>query len=112
MSGSAGSNECPAGSVRIEAEAPCRSAAAAAGKTIPESTFVWTSSTSPRGCYYTSSNYAYFNTHAVGAGYSAQLLCAALDTTGALPPHAADACARVYTGARVCVGSVRVLHVV
>ncbi len=112
MSGAAGSNECPAGSVRIEAEAACRSAAAAAGKP-PGSTFVEAYDAYPRGCYYiTSSNYAYFNTHAVGAGYSRLLLCAAVFTTGALPPHAADACARVYTGARVCVGSVCVLHVV
>jgi hypothetical protein len=101
--GAAGSNECPAGTVRIEAEAACRTAAAAAGKTIPGLTFVETDAAFPRGCYYeTSSNNAFLNTHAVGAGYSAQLLCAALVTTGAPPPHAADARARVYTGARVC----------
>ncbi len=105
MSGAAGSNACPAGSVRIEAEAACRTAAAAAGKTPSTSTsfpFVRTDSTRPRGCFYSTSNYAYFNTHAVGAGYSALLLCAALVTTGAPPPHAADARARVSTGARVC----------
>jgi hypothetical protein len=85
VSGDAGSNECPAGSVRIVTEAACRTAAAAAGKT-PSSVFVETDPTYPRGCYYYTGGigYAYFNTHAVGAGSSnAQLLCAALDTTGA-----------------------------
>ncbi len=89
VSGAAGSNECPAGSVRIETEAACRTAAAAAGKTIiPGSYFVVTDATYPRGCYYTtSSNYAFFNAHAVGAGRSGyQPLCAAV-TTGA-PLHA------------------------
>ena len=87
MSGAAGSNECPAGSVRIEAEAACRTAATAAGKT-PWSTFVETDPAWPRGCYFrTSSNYAYFNTHAVGAGSSTrQLLCAAA-TAGAHLTH-------------------------
>jgi hypothetical protein len=80
--GAAGSNECPAGSVRIEAEAACRTAAAAAGKTILESIFVMTASSFPRGCY-TRLNLAYFNPHAVGAGSSGyQLLCATA-TSGA-----------------------------
>ncbi len=84
VSGAAGSNECPAGSVRIAAEAACRAAAAAAGKTIPGWDFVETYGSVPRGCYYRT-NYAYFNTHAVGAGHWAyRLLCAAA-TTGALP---------------------------
>ena len=80
MSGAAGSNECPAGSVRIETEAACRTAAAAAGKTFAG---VATDATTPRGCYYsTSTNNALFNTHAVGAGSSnRQPLCAV--TTGA-----------------------------
>ncbi len=92
MSGAAGSNECPAGAVRIETEAACRTAVAAAGKPLyaivwgmeTDSVFVETNSDLPRGCYYTtSSNYAWFNTHAVGAGDSySQLLCAAV-TTGA-----------------------------
>jgi hypothetical protein len=102
VSGAAGSNACPAGSVRIETEAACRTAAAAAGKTPSTSTsfpFVLTDSREPRGCYYvTSTNEAYLNTHAVGAGCSTQLLCAAA-TAGAPPPMRA---ARVYTGARVC----------
>ncbi len=87
VSGADGSNECPAGSARIETEAACRTAVAAAGKTAG-STFVETYPYYPRGCYYyTGSNYAYFNTHAVGAGSSsAQLLCATV-TTGA-PLHA------------------------
>ncbi len=107
MYGAAGSNECPAGSVRIETEAACRTAAAAAGMT-PGSTFVETASDYPRGCYYYyhhsygSSNGPYFNADAVGAGNDdTRLLCAA-DTMGAPPPHAAEARARVYTGARVC----------
>jgi hypothetical protein len=81
--GSWGSNECPAGSVRIETEAACRAAATAAGKTPNLIGFVGTSSTSPRGCSYASTNYAEFNPHAVGAGSSSKrLLCAAV-TTGA-----------------------------
>ncbi len=86
VAGAAGSNACPAGSARIETEAACRTAAAAAGKTFDG---VGTYSFFPRGCYYTtgSNNYAVFNTHAVGAGQSgSQLLCAAV-TTGA-PLHA------------------------
>ena len=77
VSGAAGSNECPAGSVRIEAEAACRAAATATGKTAG-SPFGVTSPIPPRGCYYsTITNTAYFNAHAVGAGNSnAQLLCA------------------------------------
>ncbi len=98
-----GSNACPAGSVRIETEAACRTAAAAAGKTLGPN-FVETAPTYPRGCYYTSGNYAYFNAHAVGAGDSlARLLCAAA-TTGA-PPHMRDApgCSDALAAALVCV---------
>ncbi len=113
MYGAAGSNECPAGSVRIEAEAACRTAVAAAGMTA-NLDFVETDSDYPRGCYYYyvevqtvsaavgSSNGPYFNTQAVGAGNAdTRLLCAA-DTVGAPPPHAADARTGVYTGARMC----------
>ena len=83
VSGAAGSNECPAGAVRIETEAACRAAAAAAGKT-PYQTFVTTESNYPRGCY-AYRNYAYLNAHAVGAGHpAAQLLCAVV-TTGVRP---------------------------
>ena len=74
VSGAAGSNECPAGSVRIETAAACRAAAAAAGKTFSS---VETRSTYPRGCYYLTT-LVWFNAHAVGAGSSGlQLLCAA-----------------------------------
>jgi len=90
VSGAAGSNACPAGSVRIETEAACRTAVAAAGKTAG-SPFVETYANVPRGCYYWTiygGDNAFFNAHAVGAGWSgAQLLCAALVTTGA-PLHA------------------------
>ena len=88
VSGAAGSNVCPAGSVRIETEAACRTAVAFAGKT-PSSTFVLPNSARPRGCYYESSgNDAWFNADAVGAGSSFyQLLCAALATAGAPPSH-------------------------
>ncbi len=84
VSGDRGSNACPADSVRIETEAACRTAAAAAGK-ITSSYFVRTDPAYPRGCFYTTTyNYAYFNRDAVGAGYSdSQLLCAATVTTGA-----------------------------
>jgi hypothetical protein len=87
VSGAAGSNACPAGSVRILTEAACLSAAVAAGKTVG-SGFVMTSPTAPRGCYYfTSNSYAYFNTHAVGAGRSgSRRLCAAV-ATGAPRPR-------------------------
>jgi hypothetical protein len=100
VSGAAGSNECPAGSVRIETEAACRTAAAAAGKTAGAEgfPFVETDAAYPRGCYY-GTNDAYFNTHAVGAGYSGtQLLCAALATGAPLTRRCADA--RVLRGAR------------
>jgi hypothetical protein len=87
VSGAAGSNECPAGSVRIETEAACRTAATAAGKTPSTSTslpFVQTYPAYPRGCYFTTNSNAWFNTHAVGAGNPYyQLLCAALAATGA-----------------------------
>ncbi len=84
MSGADGSNECPAGSVRIETEAACRTAADAAGKYVA-SGIVGTFSNYPRGCYYFSSGgFAYFNTHLSGAGRAGyQLLCAAVTTTGA-----------------------------
>jgi hypothetical protein len=84
VSGADGSNACPAGYVRIEAEAACRAAVTATGKTAG-SPFVDTDAAYPRGCYYdTGSNDAYFNPHAVGAGDSGyRLLCAALATTGA-----------------------------
>jgi hypothetical protein len=82
VSGADGSNECPAGSARIETEAACRAAAAAAGKTISGFLFVQTISIFPRGCYY--DYLVWFNTDAVGAGwFGYQLLCAALVTTGA-----------------------------
>ena len=84
VSGADGSNECPAGSVRIETEAACRTAVNAAGKTFSA---VGTSSAVPRGCYYfTTNSNAWFNTHAVGAGVSGyQMLCAAAATTGGPP---------------------------
>jgi hypothetical protein len=92
VSGAAGSNACPAGSVRIDTEAACRTAAAAVGK-IAGLRFVESASGYPRGCYYGSSGNAYFNTppDAVGAGDSgSQLLCAA--ATGA-PLHRAGSSA-------------------
>ncbi len=97
MSGAAGSNECPAGYAWIETEAACRTAATAAGKTAG-SPFVVTTSTYPRGCYYTTTGigYAYFNTHAVGAGSTdSQLLCAAIVTTGAPPTALGRSTSRV-----------------
>ncbi len=83
VSGESGSNACPAGSVRIETEAACRFAAAAADKIVGQwgYPFVETRSAWPRGCcYHNYDNTAYFNTHAVGAGAgdpNRQLLCAA-----------------------------------
>jgi hypothetical protein len=86
VSGAAGSNACPAGSVRIETEAACRTAAATADKTFNTVTI---NAAYPRGCFFSGNlgNLAYLNTHAVGAGNSNfQLLCAA----GA--PARTDAC--------------------
>jgi hypothetical protein len=102
VSGDAGSNECPVGFTRIANQAACRTAATAAGKTVG-SPFVGTYVNYPRGCYYSTSNdYAYFNPHAVGAGdYYSQLLCAALATTGAPPPHrCARECAPAWSVAQ------------
>ncbi len=98
VSGAAGSNECPAGSARIEAEAACRTAVAAAGKRLFEATFMQTDSRFPRGCYYaTTTSTAWFNKVAVGAGGSnLALLCAALATGAPLTRRCANA--RVRTG--------------
>jgi hypothetical protein len=91
VSGDEGVNECPAGSMRIETEAACRTAAAAAGKTVDSSVFVVKWSPVLRGCHYSIYgsyiNYAYLNTHAVGArDPTARLLCA-VETTGAPFTH-------------------------
>ncbi len=83
VSGADGSNECPAGSVRIETEAACRTAAAAAGKSVPS---VNQNSWDPRGCFYLDI-YAYFNTHATGAGWAGRKLLCARATTGAHVPN-------------------------
>jgi hypothetical protein len=112
VSGDAGCNECPAGSVRIETEAACRTAAAAAGKTVG-STFVRARDYHPRGCYYsTGSSSAFFNTHAVGAGASnTQLLCTAAATTGAPPPHrCARVCAPAWSAAQCVYNDAHVSH--
>ncbi len=106
MSGPFLSNECPAGSVRIETEAACRTAAAAAGKRI-DSSFVVTDSGYPRGCFSADCyrtptvepycNYAYFNAHPLGAvptSYGLRLLCAAV-ATGAPPRACTRGCACV-----------------
>ncbi len=87
VSGNAGSNVCPSGSVRIEAIGACSTAAAAVGKT-EWYVFVGTDSAYPRGCYYsTLTNAAYFNIHAAGAGNAnARLLCATVTTVA--PLHA------------------------
>ncbi len=93
VSGVVGSNECPAGSVWIETEAACRTAAAAAFKTVG-SPFVETDAFVPRGCYYiTGGGPAYFNTDTVGTGQSGtRLLCAAFTTGAPSTPLRARAC--------------------
>ncbi len=100
VSGAAGSNACPAGSVRIETEAACRTAAAAAGKTV-DLVFVETTAMSPRGCYYrTDNNDAFLNTHAVGAGNAnTQLLCAAVTAGAPLKRRRRTGARRACTGA-------------
>jgi hypothetical protein len=113
VSGDADSNECPVGSTRIANQAACRTAAAAAGKTVGSS-FVGTYDTYPKGCYYSTSNdYAYFNPHAVGAGNSnAQLLCAALATTGAPPPHrCVRVCAPAWSAAQCVLSDAHVIRI-
>ena len=108
VSGAAGSNACPAGSARIETEAACLTAVAAAGMTVG-SVFVMTISSSPRGCYYfTSDNEAYFNTHAVGAGVSGTKLLCATVTTGAPPPPLCDARTCIHRRVHRRCASVRV----
>jgi hypothetical protein len=96
VGGAVGSNECPAGSARIETEAACRTAAAAAGKAFDA---VLTDSGQPRGCSFQwSDSRAYFNPHAVGTGHTCcQLLCAAV-TTGA--PSTRRCATRVLRGTR------------
>jgi hypothetical protein len=97
VSGAAGSNDCPAGSARIETEAACRTAAAAAGKMFVAVASMVDYSHVPRGCFTLrlehifedSDDVACFNAHAVGDGHpDARLLCA-----GARVPTA-----RVLTG--------------
>jgi hypothetical protein len=111
VSGAAGSNACPAGSVRIVTEAACRTAVTAAGKNPGHgniggdmvSSFLENIASVPRGCYtMRTNNDAFFNTHAVGAGSSSsQLLCAA---SGAPPrPMRAPVCTSA------CSGSTRVI---
>jgi hypothetical protein len=104
LSGAAGSNVCPAGSVRIETEAACRTAAVAAGKIAGSTSFpfVETRPDDPRGCYHTTDN-AYFNPHAVGAGSSdTRLLCAAVTTAGAPLKRRRTDARSACTGARAC----------
>jgi hypothetical protein len=72
--GTAGSNDCPAGSVRIIDETACRNAAVAAGKTAALG-FVETNSIYPKGCYYDSiTDAAALNNHATGASNPRTLL--------------------------------------
>jgi hypothetical protein len=87
VSGDAGSNECPAGSARIETQAACRTAVAAAGKTAG-STFVVASAYWPRGCYYdTDDNVAFLNADPVGVegNFYSLLLCAAAAAGARVP---------------------------
>ncbi len=110
--------------MRIEAEAACRTAAAAAGK-IMRSDFVETDPAFPRGCYYTFTNYSFFNLHAVGAGWSTfQLLCAVATTgaplkrrrrtdaqTGARVPTPRVCCAALAGGVRNTRPALRCAHI-
>jgi hypothetical protein len=114
VSGVAGSNACPGCSARIETEAACRTAAAAAGKrtesSVSWSPFVETEPGYPRGCYYDIFNTAYFNTHAVGGGNSnGQLLCAAVPNTGAPLPRR-SARARAPARAGMCTGGTAIVR--
>ncbi len=96
----AGSNECPAGSVRIETNSACSEAGYDIG--IPTE-MSWTSPDMPRGCfYYINNKVMWFNDHAVGTGNSGhQLLCAAVTTGAPLPRRCAHP--PVCAPTRVCV---------
>ncbi len=120
--GVAGSNECPAGTVRIETEAECRIAAAARGlklwgvwmymcdgcannwqsdpaaANILQNDVNWL-----RGCYLvTFYDRVLFNTHAVGKGQpQGTLLCFDASATYGAPQRRC-ARTRVCTGACVC----------
>jgi hypothetical protein len=89
-------NECPAGSVRIETEAACRTAAAATGKTFT-SVVDW--STLMRGCFYwNGNNQAHYNTHAVGAvHHDAHLICGAPSTPLRARACSGTICTYVHT---------------
>ncbi len=80
MSGAAGSNECPAGSLRIETVAECHTAATVVGKDARQVAYNDYSYVFPRGCYYnTNGGSVKLNAHPVGAGDSRyELLCAAV----------------------------------
>jgi hypothetical protein len=71
-SGAAGSNDCPAGYVRIMSEAECRAAAVAKGKVQCDPGFVLTASTLPRGCMYGTggNDCVMLNTDLNGAGFA------------------------------------------
>ena len=73
MYGAFSSNECPAGSARIETATGCRAAADAAGRAYsPTSLNV---NYAPRGCYVTGSA-VFLNVHATGSfDPTARLLC-------------------------------------
>jgi hypothetical protein len=80
----AGTNECPAGFLRIETEAACNKAYTVLGSSRAIS--VETEPTAPRGCYvYTvGSQTVFFNNDPLGAGEEdSQLICKAAPTTGA-----------------------------
>jgi hypothetical protein len=104
MVGVPGSSACPVGSVRIETEAACRTAAAALGKTVDSSSFVVTVLLAPSGCAFNpSTNQAQFNTiSGLGAAStSRQVLCVA---TGAPPRAYSHACTPACAAAlRVCI---------
>jgi hypothetical protein len=104
MVGVAGNNTCPAGSVRIETEAACRTAAAALGKSVDSSSFVVTAPLAPPGCAFNpSNNQAQFNTiSGSGTGSSSrQVLCVA---SGAPRRAYSRACTPACAAAlRVCI---------
>ena len=60
-----GTNVCPAGDVQITDAAECRRAATSVGKNsdIDDS---YASMTRPAGCYWNTTGYAHFNSHATG----------------------------------------------
>ncbi len=80
--GAAGSNACPTGSTRIDDPTVCQNAAVAIGTTWGAS---GQNAGSPKGCYLSSTQTVFLNTHATGSGAAGDTpLCAGAPASIAL----------------------------